>query len=340
MNNTVLKKTIFNVIGLVGFAALSSFSQAASFDCAKASTSIEKIICSDENASRTDMELSNAYKSALNISKNKAALKQQQRKWLKEVRNSCKDVECLIKTNQSRTSELIAYAYERRDKSLDDRLAQIKEKMRIENKKLPLSFKLVSGDSYPLCQPYVDMLNKTKYMNYPSCERKLLPEFKQFQAVEWTEVTDKKEIEKVLYEGLALQEARYDRLNTAMHERAWKLVKEDIDYGNYHLYFYQFDFDKDGDSEIIYKKTLPNPRGPESYRCNVLSIYSVFDKKITIENTVKYSVDKYQMIRSEGQLFVFDGKVINSIWQPIGDESSIELWTSNSRPSLCKINVQ
>lgn len=61
MNNTVLKKTIFNVMGLVGVAALSNFSQAASFDCAKAAAPIEKLICSDEATSKLYADLAAVY---------------------------------------------------------------------------------------------------------------------------------------------------------------------------------------------------------------------------------------------------------------------------------------
>jgi len=351
MTDAALKKTICQMIGIVGVITVSGVLQAASFDCANTSLSIEKLICSSPAVSNLDEQLTAAYKAALERAINKEALKQQQRTWLKEKRNVCKDPTCLFSVYQQRLGELsnISVSLGGSSQNVNSAVAVTKpevsaitipEKNRIENRKLPLTFKLVEGNSYPLCQPYVDMLNKTKYMEYPSCERNLLPEFKQFQIIEWAEVKEKKEIENVLYGALVVEDARYDRLHKPGHERSRLRIKENLDLGKTRLYSYMFDFERDGENETIYKEVFPDPRGPETYRCNVLSFYHVFDKKITAENVSKYSIDKYQMIRSAGQLFIFDGKVINSIWQPIGDYSSIELWASDSHPALCKITVE
>jgi uncharacterized protein len=67
---------------------------AASFDCAKAASRIEKLICSDAELSKLDEELSTAYKAALEDVKQAVLLKQWQRQWLKE-RNGCSDVDCV-----------------------------------------------------------------------------------------------------------------------------------------------------------------------------------------------------------------------------------------------------
>lgn len=68
---------------------------AASFDCAKASTNIEKMICADDNLSKLDEELNTIYKQALSAETSKEELKKQQLMWLKKVRKSCKDAACL-----------------------------------------------------------------------------------------------------------------------------------------------------------------------------------------------------------------------------------------------------
>lgn len=69
--------------------------QAASFDCARAGTSIEKMICADPELSALDGTLALHYKKALEASRSPTVLREQQRLWLREVRNRCIDVPCL-----------------------------------------------------------------------------------------------------------------------------------------------------------------------------------------------------------------------------------------------------
>jgi uncharacterized protein len=86
-----LKNTIFCLLLL----AAGSVAHAASFDCSKAATSIEKMICSDENISDLDSQLMQSYKNMLSTAANAEALKLEQRAWLANVRNKCKDAACL-----------------------------------------------------------------------------------------------------------------------------------------------------------------------------------------------------------------------------------------------------
>ena len=72
---------------------LISFVSAASFDCQKASTDVEKLICSDSQLSLLDEDLAKAYKNA--VQKDPARIKTQQQRWLKYTRNDCNSLECL-----------------------------------------------------------------------------------------------------------------------------------------------------------------------------------------------------------------------------------------------------
>ncbi|WLQ16604.1 lysozyme inhibitor LprI family protein [Hahella aquimaris] len=67
---------------------------AASFDCAQAASSVETLICEDENLSSLDEQLAAAYKQARELQFGKE-IKFSQTLWLKETRNACADVECL-----------------------------------------------------------------------------------------------------------------------------------------------------------------------------------------------------------------------------------------------------
>jgi len=78
---------------------------AASYDCEKASTKVEKMICTDSELSKLDEELGKTYSAALKKTPDLLALKQQQRDWLKE-RNGCADSGCLKAHYQQRNGEL------------------------------------------------------------------------------------------------------------------------------------------------------------------------------------------------------------------------------------------
>ncbi len=95
--------------GLV-FAAISvldcaSAARAASFDCAKAASRIERLICGDVDLDSFDSQLEGAYAGALDRSAHPDRLKGEQRAWLK-ARDACADVKCLSATYQKRITDL------------------------------------------------------------------------------------------------------------------------------------------------------------------------------------------------------------------------------------------
>ncbi|MBI5556782.1 MAG: DUF1311 domain-containing protein [Deltaproteobacteria bacterium] len=68
--------------------------EGASFDCSKATTPVEKLICATPESSILDEELASAYTEALKKAREPALVKQKQRAWLKE-RNLCNDSSCI-----------------------------------------------------------------------------------------------------------------------------------------------------------------------------------------------------------------------------------------------------
>jgi uncharacterized protein YecT (DUF1311 family) len=81
-------------------------SYGASFDCAKSSILVEKLICSNAELSRLDELLSVAYAQSYAISKNKTELKASQRRWLIEKRNTCADSQCIKNAYEARLYEI------------------------------------------------------------------------------------------------------------------------------------------------------------------------------------------------------------------------------------------
>jgi len=99
---------MMNKILLLAISTVTLFSSAyaASFDCRKASTFVEKSICSNETASKLDEALASKYRDALATSKNSDELKAEQKSWLKMVRNKCKTILCINDVTNKRISEL------------------------------------------------------------------------------------------------------------------------------------------------------------------------------------------------------------------------------------------
>jgi uncharacterized protein len=82
------------------------FTYGASFDCTKASSQVEKIICSNAELSKLDEQLSVAYVQGNAASISKAELKSSQRRWLIEKRNICTDASCVKKAYEERLNEI------------------------------------------------------------------------------------------------------------------------------------------------------------------------------------------------------------------------------------------
>jgi uncharacterized protein len=75
-----------------GFLFLLSVCYATGFDCEKASSKVEQLICEDGSLSDLDDELNRTYTLLLNIHMKPAILKAEQKKWLVSVRNACSRV--------------------------------------------------------------------------------------------------------------------------------------------------------------------------------------------------------------------------------------------------------
>jgi uncharacterized protein len=97
LNVTPSKIALIRIITVLCCGAISGLSIAAGFDCGKATTGIEKTICSDEVLSGLDSQLQETYLLALgdaSFSK-KAGVKGAQEEWVSNVRNQCGNINCL-----------------------------------------------------------------------------------------------------------------------------------------------------------------------------------------------------------------------------------------------------
>ena len=109
MNNKTISgmKCILYLFGLLALPV-----QAAGFDCAKAGTKVEKLICGDAGLSKLDEELNAAYKTALQGGKQADTIKQAQKQWMK-VRNGCADAACVKRAYEERLPLLKTFNVEK-----------------------------------------------------------------------------------------------------------------------------------------------------------------------------------------------------------------------------------
>jgi uncharacterized protein len=108
------------VLGTFCFLIVAGNIHAASFDCGKAASEVEKMICSNDELSKLDESLNKAYLRVLKRNDIKKQTIERQRQWLKNERNSCRDAECLKKAYESRIGELESQPDARADEEDED----------------------------------------------------------------------------------------------------------------------------------------------------------------------------------------------------------------------------
>jgi uncharacterized protein len=177
MNKKALKKSLINLIRCIGIVVFAGDLQAASFDCEKATRSIEKLICSDPAISQLDTELGMAYKAAMKKTEDKDALKYQQRTWLKSHLNLCKDSACLTSVYAQRIEQL---------NSINPSLLASSS---IANKK---RFTLERGKQFQLCRDFLELMNRVPKKEDPNCGLDYpfddIAKKKGFKEIDWQEV--------------------------------------------------------------------------------------------------------------------------------------------------------
>lgn len=77
----------------------------ASFDCAKAMSSVEKMICSNQMLATYDVRMMQSYKAAMASRSDKSAVRNAQRTWMAQ-RNACTTLDCVSRAYQERISQL------------------------------------------------------------------------------------------------------------------------------------------------------------------------------------------------------------------------------------------
>jgi uncharacterized protein len=94
------------IVAALAFQA-SFHAAAASFDCAKAKSRLEVLICSEPRLSALDQELADAYRAALSKTNDRKTLIHWQRDWLNsDPLSSCRDANCASREFRARIAVL------------------------------------------------------------------------------------------------------------------------------------------------------------------------------------------------------------------------------------------
>lgn len=98
-------------LGLIALIVVCTEAHGVSFDCKKASTSVENAICADAMLEKLDDALAENYKRMLASNIGDGArrdLRATQKKWLAE-RNKCASNKCLIEAYRKRIDQVCDY---------------------------------------------------------------------------------------------------------------------------------------------------------------------------------------------------------------------------------------
>lgn len=90
---------------IAGTYFLVSSVQAASFDCAKAQTEVERLICESPDLGKLDEKLAAIYENVIKSGNQAQSIKKSQGEWLRD-RNECIEASCLKQAYSDRIFEL------------------------------------------------------------------------------------------------------------------------------------------------------------------------------------------------------------------------------------------
>lgn len=231
--------TLIVLAGLV----LSCSVHATSFDCAKAQSKVEKLICADAELSKLDEKLAGASVEVLKTTAPPASINQGQKRWVRQ-RNTCADADC-VKSAYTARIALLSNAIDSNAKSATQ--AQKQEDT------IKGEFISTYVDS-TACQLFVRNLNEFRHLSFNTCSPRLSPKFPEFSRPVWEEISfDLAMAEKVVKGRYEHEEA--STFNTEHGKLQWESWRDRTHAlrlaGRAHMWRTRIDFDADGQDETM-----------------------------------------------------------------------------------------
>lgn len=81
----------------------------AALDCSRAKTNAEKLLCSNSRLAGADERLALAYRRAIHRGADPGMLIETQRAWIRDARDVCNEVECMLRAYEERISDLDSF---------------------------------------------------------------------------------------------------------------------------------------------------------------------------------------------------------------------------------------
>ncbi len=78
----------------------------AALDCSRAKTNTEKMLCSNPRLAEADERLAFSFRGAIRRGADPKELMEAQRAWIRDARDICNDVECMLRAYEERISDL------------------------------------------------------------------------------------------------------------------------------------------------------------------------------------------------------------------------------------------
>lgn len=103
------KRVGWATVAMIGvFSAIPALAEIAkpSFDCRKASSSVERSICASPSLAESDSQLAQAFAATTSRTADKVGLRKDQNKWRTTVRDKCRSDECIANAYRERTRAL------------------------------------------------------------------------------------------------------------------------------------------------------------------------------------------------------------------------------------------
>jgi uncharacterized protein len=97
-----------NATSILAITIVLAFPPAAmaALDCSRAKTNSEKLLCSNSRLAEADQRLAYAFRGAIRRGADPKELMDAQRVWVRDARDVCNQVECMLKAYEERISDL------------------------------------------------------------------------------------------------------------------------------------------------------------------------------------------------------------------------------------------
>lgn len=97
------------LLNLLVLICLTSGAASAAIDCSRAKSNADLMICSNSQLASAQEQMAWSFRQALRRGVDQDLLRESQRAWYENERNTCNDVACLMESFQKRSAQLDSY---------------------------------------------------------------------------------------------------------------------------------------------------------------------------------------------------------------------------------------